>query len=51
MTEWNQYVAKRTRYGTKPMPEKGRNKPSIIVDRMSSKDWLIIAEYLGILKP
>ena len=51
ITEWNQYVAKRTDNGTKPMPNKSRKKPAIVDNKMSAEDWLVIAEYLAILKP
>ncbi|KAL5592925.1 hypothetical protein FOBRF1_013233 [Fusarium oxysporum] len=51
VTEWNQYVARRTQNGIKPMPKKSRKKPAIIDDKMTAEDWSIIAEYLAILKP
>jgi hypothetical protein len=50
-TEWNQYVARRTQNGTKPMPKKSRKKPAIVDDKMSAEDWSVISEYLAILKP
>ncbi|KAK8007233.1 hypothetical protein PG989_001223 [Apiospora arundinis] len=39
VTEWNQYVARRTQNGTKPMPKKGRKKPAIVDDKMAAEDW------------
>ncbi|KAK6854901.1 hypothetical protein PG995_009089 [Apiospora arundinis] len=51
VTEWNQYVARRTQNGTKPMPRKSRKKPAIVDDKMAAEDWSVIAEYLAILKP
>ncbi|KAM4066750.1 transposase-like protein [Hirsutella rhossiliensis] len=39
VTEWNQYVARRTQNGTKPMPKKSRKKPAIVDDKMSVEDW------------
>jgi hypothetical protein len=51
VTEWNQYVARRTQNGAKPMPKKCRKKPAIVDDRMAAEDWSVIAEYLAILKP
>ncbi|OBS16274.1 hypothetical protein FPOA_13066 [Fusarium poae] len=51
VTEWNQYVARRTQNGIKPMPKKSRKKPAIVDDKMAAEDWSIIAEYLAILKP
>lgn len=51
MTEWNQYVSRRTRNGTKPLPKKSRKKPTIVDDKMTAEDWSVIAEYLAILKP
>lgn len=51
VTEWNQYVYRRTQNGTKPMPKKSRKKPAIVDDRMSADDWSVIAEYLAILRP
>ncbi|KAJ3453314.1 hypothetical protein MRS44_017561 [Fusarium solani] len=51
VTEWNQYVARRTQNGTKPMPKKSRKKPAIVDDKMATEDWSVIAEYLAILKP
>jgi hypothetical protein len=51
VTEWNQYVARRTQNGIKPMPKKSRKKPAIVDDKMTAEDWSIIAEYLAILKP
>ena len=51
VTEWNQYVARRTQNGTKPMPKKSRKKPAIVDDKMEAEDWSVIAEYLAILKP
>ncbi|KAK2926577.1 HAT, C-terminal dimerization domain [Fusarium oxysporum f. sp. vasinfectum] len=50
VTEWNQYVARRTQNGTKPMPKKSRKKPAIVDDKMAAEDWSVIAEYLAILK-
>ncbi|KAH7394805.1 hypothetical protein BKA66DRAFT_567192 [Pyrenochaeta sp. MPI-SDFR-AT-0127] len=50
-TEWNQYVARRTQNGTKPMPKKSRKKHAIVDDKMSAEDWSVIAEYLALLKP
>ncbi|KJZ68601.1 hypothetical protein HIM_12010 [Hirsutella minnesotensis 3608] len=51
VTEWNQYVARRTQHGAKPMPKKCRKKPTIVDDQMATEDWSVIAEYLAILKP
>ncbi|OBS17423.1 hypothetical protein FPOA_12072 [Fusarium poae] len=51
VTEWNQYVARRTQNGIKPMPKKSRKKPAIVDDKIAAEDWSIIAEYLAILKP
>ena len=51
VTEWNQYVAKRTGNDAKPMPRKIRKQPAIINDKMSDEDWSVIAEYLAILEP
>ncbi|KAL6405698.1 Ribonuclease H-like protein [Ilyonectria robusta] len=51
VTEWNNYVARRTQNGTKSMPKKSRTKPAIVDDKMSAEDWSVIAEYLAILKP
>ncbi|KAK2670373.1 hypothetical protein RAB80_014510 [Fusarium oxysporum f. sp. vasinfectum] len=51
VTEWNNYVARRTQNGTKPMPKKSRTKPAIVDDKMSVEDWSVITEYLAILKP
>ncbi|KAG7416622.1 putative AC9 transposase [Fusarium oxysporum f. sp. raphani] len=51
VTEWNQYVARRTQNGIKLMPKKSRKKPAIVDDKMTAEDWSIIAEYLAILKP
>ncbi|KAM0664385.1 hypothetical protein ACQRIU_006967 [Beauveria bassiana] len=51
VTEWEQYVDRKTRNGTKPMPGKSRPKPAIVDDKMSAEDWSVIAEYLAILKP
>lgn len=51
ITEWNQYVTRRTQNGTKPMPKNCRKKPAIVDDKMSAEDWSVIAEYLAILKP
>ncbi|KAJ6437326.1 retrovirus polyprotein [Purpureocillium lavendulum] len=51
VTEWSQYVARRTQNGAKPMPKKCRKKPTIVDDRMAAEDWSVIAEYLAILKP
>ncbi|KAM4058389.1 transposase [Hirsutella rhossiliensis] len=51
VTEWNQYVARRTQHGAKPMPKKCRKKPTIVDDQMVTEDWSVIAEYLAILKP
>jgi hypothetical protein len=51
VTEWNQYVARRTQNGIKPMPKKSRKKPAFVDDKMTAEDWAIIAEYLAILKP
>ncbi|KAK2926510.1 HAT, C-terminal dimerization domain [Fusarium oxysporum f. sp. vasinfectum] len=51
VTEWNQYVTRRTQNGIKPMPKKSRKKPAIVDDKMTAEDWSIIAEYLAILKP
>ena len=51
VTEWNQYVTRRTQNGTKMMPKKSRKKPAIVNDKMSADDWSVIAEYLAILKP
>ena len=50
-TEWNQYVARRSQNGAKPMPRRSRKKPTIVDDKMSAEDWLVIAEYLALLKP
>lgn len=50
-TEWNQYVARRTQNGMRPMPKKSRKKPAIVDDKMSAEDWSVISEYLAILKP
>ncbi|KAK6823607.1 BED zinc finger domain-containing protein [Apiospora arundinis] len=49
VTEWNQYVARRTQNGTKPMPKKGRKKPAIVDDKMAAEDWSVIAEYAQFL--
>ncbi|PNP55197.1 hypothetical protein FNYG_15548 [Fusarium nygamai] len=51
VTEWNNYVARRTQNGTKPMPKKSRTKPAIVDDKMSVEDWSVITDYLAILKP
>lgn len=51
VTDWNQYMARRTQNGMKPMPKKRRKKPIIVDDRMIAEDWAVIAEYLAILKP
>ncbi|EGU86916.1 hypothetical protein FOXB_02569 [Fusarium oxysporum f. sp. conglutinans Fo5176] len=51
VTEWNNYVARRTQNRTKPMPKKSRTKPAIVDDKMSVEDWSVITEYLAILKP
>lgn len=51
VTEWEQYVDRKTRNGTKPMPGKSRPKPAIVDDKMSAEDWSVNAEYLAILKP
>jgi len=51
VTGWNQYKARRTDNGTKPMPKKSQKKPTIVDDKMSAEDWSVIAEYLAILKP
>jgi hypothetical protein len=51
VTEWNQYLTKRTQNGTKAMPKKSQKKPAIVDDKMSAEDWSVIAEYLAILKP
>jgi hypothetical protein len=51
VTEWNQYVTRRTQNGTKMMPKKSRKKPAIVDDKMSADDWSVIADYLAILKP
>ncbi|KJZ69141.1 hypothetical protein HIM_11471 [Hirsutella minnesotensis 3608] len=51
VTDWMEYVSRRTQNGAKPMPKRSRRKPAIIDDRMSAEDWLVIAEYLAILKP
>ncbi|KAF5229122.1 hypothetical protein FANTH_14297 [Fusarium anthophilum] len=37
VTEWNQYVARRTQNGIKPMPKKSRKKPGIVNDKMTAK--------------
>jgi hypothetical protein len=41
----------RTGSGIRPMPKRSRKKPAIINDKILSKDWAVIAEYLAILKP
>ncbi|KAF4443574.1 transposase-like protein [Fusarium austroafricanum] len=51
VTEWDNYVARGTQNGTKPMPKKSRTKPAIVDDKMSVEDWSVITEYLAILKP
>ncbi|KAL5610632.1 hypothetical protein FOBRF1_006749 [Fusarium oxysporum] len=51
VTEWSNYVARRTQNWTKPMPKKSRTKPAIVDDKMSVEDWSVITEYLAILKP
>jgi hypothetical protein len=50
-TEWNQYVARRTQNGTKPMLKKSRKKSAIVDDKMSAEDWSVISEYPALLKP
>jgi hypothetical protein len=39
----------RTGNGTKPIPQKSWKK-LVIVDKISTKDWIVIVEYLIILK-
>lgn len=51
VTEWSQYLSRRTQNGAKPLPKKSRKKPTIVDDKMSAEDWSVIAEYLAILKP
>jgi hypothetical protein len=51
VTEWDQYVAIRTGGGTRLMPKRSRKKPAIVDDKLSNEDWVVIAEYLAILKP
>ncbi|KJZ68404.1 hypothetical protein HIM_12202 [Hirsutella minnesotensis 3608] len=51
VTEWNQYISRRTQNGTRQMPKKSRKQPAIVDDRMFAEDWSVIAEYLAILTP
>ena len=51
VTEWNQYIAKRTQNGARPAPRGSRKKPVIVDEKMSTEDWAVIAEYLAILRP
>ncbi|KAM3505831.1 hypothetical protein MY10362_002714 [Beauveria mimosiformis] len=50
VTEWDQYVCRRTQNGARPMPKKSRKRPAIVDDKMSADDWSVIAEYLAILR-
>ncbi|KAM4067529.1 transposase [Hirsutella rhossiliensis] len=51
VTEWKEYVSRRTQNGMRPMPKRSRKKPAIVDDKMSAEDWSVIAEYLAILGP
>jgi hypothetical protein len=49
--EYDDYIAKITRNGTRPLPAKHQTRPAICDDYLSVDDWSILTEYLAILKP
>ncbi|OAR03118.1 hypothetical protein LLEC1_06175 [Akanthomyces lecanii] len=50
VTDWDQYVRRRTQNGARPMPKKSRKRPAVD-DKTPVDDWSVIAKYLAILKP
>lgn len=49
ITEWTQFVIRRTRNGTKSMPERTRKKPSVVDDKISrigcKLGWMKLDQY------
>lgn len=49
--EYDDYITKVTRNGSKALPKKHKTRPTICADHLSVDDWAILTEYLAILKP
>jgi hypothetical protein len=49
--EYDGYVSKITRNGTRPLPKRHQPKPAICDDYLSEDDWSVLTEYLAILRP
>jgi hypothetical protein len=51
MKEYDDYLAKITSNGSRPLPIKRQTRPAICEDYLSVDDWSVLTEYLTILKP
>jgi hypothetical protein len=49
--KYDEYIARLTDNGRKPIPKRFKPRPSILDDRISREDWEVLTEYMAILAP
>jgi hypothetical protein len=49
--KYDEYIARLTDNGRKPIPKRYKPRPSILDDRISREDWEVLTEYMAILAP
>jgi hypothetical protein len=49
--KYDEYLARLTGNGRRPVPKRHKPRPSILEDRLSREDWEVLTEYMAILAP